>query len=444
MRKQYEFDVSIRQALDARFSGVTGRLGDAERVLRLAKGEEKPVKKKLSAAFVLVMVLVLAAVTALAVGLLSGREFVQQVVAPIAQEDASDKWTREQAQAIIRQATENGLRLPDDALARLEKADSVYKEELMRAFAKIELGFYPASWSLEDQAWYDELLVRCGLRENRSRFLPEPGEISEEKALQTAIQYIHDAFSFEGNVTDAEVYKRYIQYMLSEDVAGNPTKVWDIEYESVVADMPSFYICITPDGTVIKEDSYMNGSATVTASNVNTTINELCDKIVQNDFYTVDNMAEFAHRYGAIIKNANGMDGTKYSVLRHLLTIPYGKPSDTDIPQEKAFQLARAEILTSGWKEEWLERCKYTISYRVYSADKPEWRICFKLDGGSTGENYAYFHSGEMPFGVVVRLDAKTGDVISTRQLDEMDRYDYYCEFPDERDAFDSIVNGVG
>ena len=66
MRKQDEFDARIRQALDARFSGVTNRFMDAEHILRLAKGEEKPMKKKLSAAFILVMVFALAAVGALA------------------------------------------------------------------------------------------------------------------------------------------------------------------------------------------------------------------------------------------------------------------------------------------------------------------------------------------------------------------------------------------
>ena len=66
MRKQDAFDMRIRQALDARFSGVTGQLMDAEHILRLAKGKEKPVKRKLSAAFILVMVFMLAAVGALA------------------------------------------------------------------------------------------------------------------------------------------------------------------------------------------------------------------------------------------------------------------------------------------------------------------------------------------------------------------------------------------
>lgn len=105
--------------------------------------------------------------------------------------------------------------------------------------------------------------------------------------------------------------------------------------------------------------------------------------------------------------------------------------------------MARTEVLASGWKEEWLERCKYTISYRVYNSDRPEWRICFKLDG-TLGDNYAYFHSGEMPFGIVVRLEAGTGKMLSIQQLNEMDRYDYYCEFPDDRDAMNTLINGVG
>lgn len=435
----------LKSAFDTTLSGIQGDPWLAQRVLAEAKGEVK-VKKKLSVGFVLVIVLVLAAVTALAAVLLGGKGFVSQVLAPMAQENSADTWTQKQTQRIIQQAAENGLELPIDVLERLEKADPVYKEELMRAFAKIELGFYPASWSLEDQAWYDEVILKCGLQERRSRFLPEGDEISEDRALQIARQYIHDAFSYEGDVNSEDVYTRYVQYMLTEDDAGNPTKIWDIEYESTMTDIPSFYICVTPDGTVLKERSYMDKSTNIPVENGEdiATIEELCKKISQNDFFTVETMYEFAGKYGSLINGMGDLEGTKYNVLRLLLTIPYGKPSSTDITQESAFQLAKAEVLDSGWKDEWLVRCKYTISYRVYNSDKPEWRICFKLDGGSTGENYAYFHNGEMPFGIVVRLDAATGKVLSIKQLDEMDRYDYYCEFPDERDAVDTLISGVG
>lgn len=62
MREQDDLDKRIRRAIDARFSGVTGRPGDAQRILQLAKGEEKPMKKFTvrTAALILALLLALA------------------------------------------------------------------------------------------------------------------------------------------------------------------------------------------------------------------------------------------------------------------------------------------------------------------------------------------------------------------------------------------------
>ncbi len=434
---------NLKRAIDTGLGCL--RTTERERVMIFKNAlEGKKVKKKLPAAFILTVVLVLLAAGALAAILLGSKDFAGEVMAPIAANDSSEKWTLEQTNEIIRLAEKNGLAVTEEIRKHLNDADGTYKESLMRAFVKIDLGFYPASWSIEDQAWYDELLVKCGLKEERTRFLPENGEASESQAESIAVQYIREQFSKDAQVTDQGVYTRYVQYMLSEDKAGSRRKIWDIEYEAKPQEAPSFYICILSDGTVLEEESHMRtnaGEDPPLPSDVAASIEELCTLIGQNEFFTVENMAGFSKTYGKMIDGLGDQKETKYSVLRNLCLIPYGLPSAADIPQSEALRIAGETAISAGWSDTWLSRCKHTVSYRIYDPNRPEWRVCYKID---RVEDYVYFNQGEMPFGIVINLDAKTGEVLNIRELKEKDIYDFYCEFPDERDVFKSFAQGLG
>ena len=75
----------MHQAIDSTLSGLNGDPWLFQRIsARAAEGELK-VRKKLSAGLVLAIVILLIAVTALAVALLSPKEVVEQVAVPMAQ-----------------------------------------------------------------------------------------------------------------------------------------------------------------------------------------------------------------------------------------------------------------------------------------------------------------------------------------------------------------------
>ena len=441
----------IRHAVDARLSGLEGDPWMMQRVLANAKGETK-VKKKLSVAFIVTVILILLTVGAVAAVLLSNKDFVGQVMAPIAKEDSSDQWTQDQTEEIFTLAEENGLTVTDAMRQKFQNIDTVYKEELMRAYTKIDLGFYPATWSIEDQAWYDDLLVQCGLKEEHTRFLPEGEEISETKAVQTAIQYIQNTYGDPSDVTDETAYTRYLQYMLSEDEQGKACKVWDIEYEAISTDMPSYYILIQSDGAVLVGDSYRsvgNEAEDHTLSNsVATSLEELRNLLTQDDFYTVENMAAFSQNYGELISALGDSPYRQDRMLKLLCEIPYGLPSEEDISQDAAMSIAKAAVLASGWTEDRLSLCKYTISYRIYDPEKPEWRICYKL--AATSDIAAYYSPYPSvvdrlpPFGVVIYVDAHNGNVTAINELQEVDTFPDCCEFPDSHDSAQSSSQGVG
>ena len=134
----------VKRAIDTNLSSLRVTDRSAAAILRSAR-EGKKVKRKLSVAFIITLMVLLLAAGAIAAVLLSSKEFVDQVMAPIAQEDPSTEWTEAQTEEIFKLAEENGIGITDDIRKRFKKTDSVDKEELMRAFAKIELGFYPAT-----------------------------------------------------------------------------------------------------------------------------------------------------------------------------------------------------------------------------------------------------------------------------------------------------------
>ena len=434
----------IRSSIDEYFADMDERYSLQFKVLEQTRGKIK-VKRKLSAGFVLTMILILVVATALAVAIMSGKEFTQDVLAPTAAQDTSVKWSQEQSEELIRLAKENGITITDDILKQINSDEGAFKESLMRAFVKLQLGYYPASWSIEDQAWYDELLVLSGIKEERTRFVPSEDEITEQEALFYALEYIRAQFHPSYDLEDEQDYSLYVQYMLSEDDLGKPVKVWDIEYVATKEQNESYFVIVSSDGNINQNESYMSQgddsiSKTLPATPV--TLDQLLSMIEENDYFTVENMASFASNYKTEIESLGDNSPKQYRILQALSKIPYSIPSATDISEKDALEIAQNQFLDLlGENTSKLELYKHTISYRVYDPQKPEWRVCYKID---LIENYPLFRDGTIPFGIVIYLDASNGEVLSTRELWDLDLYYYWCEFPDERDSERTVMQGIG
>jgi len=409
----------VKRAIDTNLSSLRVTDRSAAAILRSAR-EGKKVKRKLSVAFIITLMVLLLAAGAIAAVLLSSKEFVDQVMAPIAQEDPSTEWTEAQTEEIFKLAEENGIGITDDIRKRFKKTDSVDKEELMRAFAKIELGFYPATWSLEDQAWYDELLVRCGLREERTRFLPEGDEITEVQAISIAIEYIHSHFSSDAEVTDESAYTRYLQYMLSVDPDGGQKKIWDIEYEAVAKDTPSYGVVLLPNGEVLPDESY-----TIIEAGWR---DEWYNTYMADDFWTVEGMYRFKQEWGPKVKQleASGVNIDSPDLL-YLVGKNYGLPSKEDISRDDAYQIARNAILCrDGWTEEKLNLFGTREAYRIDDPDCPVYDFVFTywaygIADARRQEAEALFHEGKIPHNVIVLVAAKTGEVVEIREESSLD-----------------------
>lgn len=440
--KAFEADIrkSFHESIDTTLSGLQENPYLYQRVIAQENRKgERLVKKKLSTGFIFAIVLVSITVTALAATLLSGKDFIQSFLAPLSKETESIQWTDEELDRILQYAQEQEMALPDNIREKLASSDPVYKEELLRLFMKMDMGFYPASWPLEEQAWYDELLVKYCLKEERTRFVPEEGEISEEQALSIARNYILE--TWQADVSEDGRFELYIQYMLTEDPAGNRCKRWDITYEQ--ADHSRYYvISVTPTGEIAAAEVSSEQEEILDDQQQTDTGKEVLDLMIamwQDDFYTVESLAAFSDRYGDLVRAIDN-DWEQTTVLKAMLEIPYALPRAEDISPDAAMQKAKENALANGWSEEQLALCRHSISYRVYPGEQPVYRVCFKLNDGE--ENRKLFYAGKMPFGIVIYLNPDNGEIKQINTLKQLDDFERFCEFPDVHDNIQN--NGIG
>lgn len=300
--------------------------------------------RRMTAAIVLAAILTLLSVGALAAALLRGKEFAQKVVAPKAAESESDRFTAGEVEAIIAMAGENGVELPEVLLSKLRDGSGYYKEELLRAVLKTELGFYPGQWPIEEQYWYGELLVFCGVSEENTMCLPEHGEITQERADAIARAQIFERFAETADLTDIAVYARSMTFAREGEA-----RLWRIEYEAKDTAHNDYYVELQPDGAV------MEARITTPAVSDEATVFAVRERYLTAypDHYGTRSRwtEEILVAFGRDLKAAAAREGhtTEVQRMRSVLGQAYALPGDTAVSRAQAYDLAVAAAGAQNW-----------------------------------------------------------------------------------------------
>jgi len=379
----------IKQAMEKNLSGLYVTRENENAIMDRIWENQKP-HRKFSVGLVLALVVMLAAVGALAAVLLGGKAFTGQIVAPMATQTDSEMFTKEEVGRIIALAEENGVQLPDRIYEHYEKWGSEYKEELMRALVKTELGFYPARWSLEDQHWYGQLLEECGLIEKSSNLLPGEGDYTEAYVENLAIQMITERLKPEGDLRDTTRYKRSMTYSLDTDSPYRTLKRWSVAYDDLVTN--GYYIFeLLSNGLVVDLHRYGPGD---------TYQSGLSDWQLFEDFQAVygesmlDWGLEALEAFYCAVAMGRGEsidDPGIYRVSNERFLLP-GRVY-TYMAEEEAIRLAREAC---GAEES-------LTPYVIYIGDGPSnvhWKISFTRGEGADREFVCY-----------AQLDGQTGEV---------------------------------
>ncbi len=365
----------VKRAMDAHLNCLHASAASRAAILSKAQGGIK-VKKKLSMGLILALTLMLIVIGALAAVILTHKEFVDQVLSPKASESTSESWTQEEMDQILRIAKENGVTLDEEVLAHLKSRGINYKEEVMRLFAKEELGFYPSTWSIEDQAWYNQMLVKSGLAQRQTNFVPEGDEISQLKALDIVLSYIRDNFDVSAVVTDTSVYRRHMTYQSYSDNLYSKGKQWVIEYQPLDQVHSYYSFKLLSDGTVkeAKRDLGLREEGRPALMTY-----EVLD-LYRNTYgdhtdWTMETWISFHNEVAAAAKINSGAVSEN---LRALLKQRYGLPDSASISKEAAVEAAVKAVSSSGGPDEKSLHEEY-LATAVYLLDdaEPTWKVSF-------------------------------------------------------------------
>ena len=371
----------------------------AQRIIAQERTGAPAMKKRVSAALVFAVILVLITVTALAAVLLGGRDFVEQIMAPRASETGSDSFTKEEISEILRIAAENQLTLSDEdmyVLTHLEET-GYFKEELMRRFVKAEYGPYPDAWPIEVQHWYEQMLEACGLDDGViTNVLPEGDEITEAQALRIAQEHIHQKYGPDADLDDPDKYRRFLTYRESRLGQDMKAREWSLAYEARDLYGRDYHLTLDPAGHITNEYS-VDG---ILGASFEARGQFMMDRFVRvygDPYGFVSWDSAMLIKYQQAMLHRQTLPGPEHFQAEEypILDMTYVLPDDTMLSRDAA--IAKAKDACGDLDYETLYGNSAVAVCMANPEGLPVWKVTLRLRSGG----YVY-----------AQLDAKTGDIL--------------------------------
>lgn len=249
----------MHKAIDSTLSGLNGDPWLFQRVsARAAEGETK-VKKKLSTGLVLVIVLMLIAAVALAVTLLTHQEVVEQVAVPLAVDNdtgvgVNNTYNAEELAELVRNLNENGITLEENnrIMQSLQNGQGYYEEETIMEICRQAFGGNYYTWTLEQQDWYEGLMVKIGFHETYQTRMPGEGNMKYEDAEAFAFRKIRETYGQDLLLEDRSIWQLSRQFYVENP--GDPASAgWSFSLEPKDIDHGQYYVRFSdndPEGSV--------------------------------------------------------------------------------------------------------------------------------------------------------------------------------------------------
>lgn len=299
-----------------------------------------------------------------------------------------------------------------------------------------ERGIYGA-WPLTLKAWYSDMLLKYNHADKNGKsarnVLPSPDDISEAEALAIGRSYLTEVFGKTEAEVDAMRLEMYFQEV--EGLGPNRDQVgreWMMNFYPDEDSTDLYYVYLDHDGKHIEHGEPGNKGPTGDNS-----LNEkFAELIIRDSFWTVEGLAAFAKELAPSIREAMERREAIESLPAYFAQMPYGLPTEEDISQEEAQNIAEEAVLAyTGWSKEMLDYYyKPSISYRLYDVNHPEayrmngiidpeWRFGYRIPPNSESDGFARVQTGDIPYCVAVRIAARTGEVLETTEYSDMQMF---------------------
>ena len=377
----------VRSAIDDCLSGVDQMPSLRADIMRKAKGDVK-VKRKLSVGLVLLVVLVITVVTALAAIALNA--LYENAMQKEGESGLIQDWSAADQVALVDWMIDAGIELDTDKVAQLQ-ATSLSEQEKSTLAMEIITEYYPARdgilttvdmiakekgpieyWSLEDKAWFSQMLQTYQPEEVGSvNLLPDEDAITQAEAIEIMYAYYQEEHGLSRDAFDESKMAISFSEGTWDDGSG-PERLTTWSMDLWLKDDPDhpMGISILPDGT-IKQAS---------GPYVSTWRDEWYDTFIGDslgeEFWTIEGtyafqQSDWAQRVAALQSQGETINGT----LLHLLTKHFGLPGETDVSPDEALQAANLAML-NAWNLS-TEDLHYYQVRKAYLLDDYEYPVYF-------------------------------------------------------------------
>ena len=420
----------MHKAIDSTLSGLNGDPWLFQRVsARAAEGETK-VKKKLSAGLVLAIIMILIAAVALAVTLLTHQEIVEQVAVPLAVDNdagvgVNNTYNAEELTELVRSLNENGITLEENnrIMQALQNGQGYYEEETIMEICRQAFGGNYYTWTLEQQDWYEKLMVQIGFHESHQTRMPGEDNMKYEDAEAFAFRKIREAYGQDLPLEDRSVWQLSRQFY-AENPDDPASAGWSFTLEPKDIDHGQYYVSFN--------DNDPEGSVSVGA-NIHDWSQPYTGEELMSHFNTVYSWShgqwpqEAWQRLHEMLQSAE-IDPTSRDAqaLKAFRMTEYPAPGEKDISRETAIQKAKESLQDS--------RAALDGAVLTEYEGKRIWMVSFVIN--PSGEGIADDTAGFF----AVSVDSETGTILDSRKqsLDDSTAFAYVPV-----DAYEKAWEGI-
>ena len=358
----------FRQLVDRDLSGLRWDAKRQQKVLRALEPEGgTTMKRKMTMALALAVILMLGAMTAVAIELLSGMQVIEQVAVPMAQnndteEVTQESYTHEELVQLIQTLNENGITLDEDGhiMRALRNGHGYWEEEVLMAICREAFGGNFSTWSIEEKHWFDNMTVQIGFKESNPYRIPGEGDmtIPEAKAHAAALLAAEYGVELPTESNEAWILWEWFYEAWTDEDGFHPAE-WQFEYLNRRTNVQEYFVSFDQAGNLLDiAEAGFHGEQT-TFDSFEMAERYFSDKYSSKALWPLEAWAEF----GQAIANIEPESRSQWCYIN----AGYRLPPEGAISSEQAVQIAMEDIALPGDVETMIICCT--------SNDRPIYKV---------------------------------------------------------------------
>ena len=313
----------------------------------------------------------------------------------------NNTYNAEELAELVRSLNENGITLEENnrIMQALQNGQGYYEEETIMEICRQAFGGNYYTWTLEQQDWYEGLMVKIGFHETYQTRMPGEGNMKYEDAEAFAFRKIRETYGQDLLLEDRNIWQLSRQFYVENP--GDPASAgWSFSLEPKDIDHGQYYVRFSdndPEGSVSVGADIYDWSQPYTGEELLSHFNAVYTwnhgQWPQEAWQRLHEMLQ-----GAEIEPTN----REAQALKAFRITEYPVPGEKDISREIAIQKAKEAIQDT--------RAALDGAVLTDYEGKRIWMVSFVINPSSEGT------ADETAGLFAVSVDSATGTILESRK----------------------------